>query len=233
VLLSYLDESATKDRFYIAAVCVPESQLVPLTKALDDVVAKAAKSFGIDEATELHGHEIVNGKGPWKPFAQEHRIRIGVYDDAMAAIGSHDVHIILRGLDIARQRERYARVDPPHSVVLPHTLERIDELAAARDDYALVIADEAEGQNDHRRDLWIFQRQATWGYRSRQLARIVDTMHFVPSHHSRLVQAADLVAFLYRRRQTHTERDARSERANAALWARVQPRVWHAGIWLP
>ena len=97
----------------------------------------------------------------------------------------------------------------------------------------MVIADEVQGQNIYRQDLWTFQRYATPGYRARKLSRIVDTMHFVPSHASRLVQAADLVAFLYRRRQTTTESDERATRANDALWARIEARVQHAYCWYP
>jgi hypothetical protein len=233
VLLCYLDESASNDHYFIAALIVPEVAAAPLTAALDAVVADAARSYGVPADTELHGHEIFQARGPWEPFAKEPRIRIGVYNHAFQAIGDHDVRLILRGMNVKRQRERYTQPDKPHSVVLAHVLERVDEYAARQGELALVIADEVEGQNDYRRDLWSFQRKATWGYRSRQLTRIVDTMHFVPSHHSRLVQGADLVAFLHRRRSTHVENDERAKRANEALWERVNSRVEHDHTWWP
>ena len=43
------------------------------------------------------------------------------------------------------------------------------------------------------------QRWSLPGYRSRRLTRIVDPLHCAPSQASRLVQAVDVVAFLFRR----------------------------------
>lgn len=151
----------------------------------------------------------------------------------MQTIADHDVRVIVRGVDIVRLHKRYSAPDHPHSITLTHIIERIDEYAEFVDDHALMIADEVDGQDDYRRDLWQYQRSSTWGYRSRQITRIVDTIHFAPSTSSRLVQAADLIAYLARRRETHVETDERAERANAALWARIQPRVWHNNCWLP
>ena len=95
-----------------------------------------------------------------------------------------------------RLEERYFYPDHPHSVVLSHLLERIDELAASEDELALIIADEVD-QADPTSKSWMFQRYSTTGYRARQLTRIIDTLHFAPSTSSRLAQAADLVAFMH------------------------------------
>ena len=63
--------------------------------------------------------------------------------------------------------------------------------------------------------------------------RVIDTLHFAPSHSSRLVQAADLVAFLARRIATHTETDPRAEQEYATMWKRIEPKVWHQHCWVP
>lgn len=97
----------------------------------------------------------------------------------------------------------------------------------------LVIADEVDQADEHRKSLWWFQRASTPGYRSRQLTRIVDTMHFAPSGASRLVQGADLIAFLHRRLMSTVERDPRAKRANEALWAKIEPKIQHSYCWVP
>jgi hypothetical protein len=38
-----------------------------------------------------------------------------------------------------------------------------------------MIADEVDGQDGYRRDLWQYQQTRTWGYRGRQITRVVDT----------------------------------------------------------
>ena len=120
----------------------------------------------------------------------------------------------------------------PHESTLTFLIERVDEYAERVDDLALIIADEVDGQERFRRDLWHYQRQSTWGYRARQITRVVDTIHFAPSKSSRLVQAADLVAYMARR-QTHVETDGRAARANAVIWARLGPCIWHQQCWFP
>jgi hypothetical protein len=152
------------------------------------------------------------------------RARIGVFGAAFQALADHDVTVIVRGVDIRRLNDRYTGQRAPYVVTLQHLLERIHDHAEHCDEYSLVIADEVGMQ---------YQLFGTPGYRGRRLDRIVDTLHFAPSRDSRLLQAADLIAFLYRRRTTHVEPDARAVRANDQLWALIAPKVVHDWTWRP
>jgi len=156
-----------------------------------------------------------------------------VFDDVVEAVAGQNVTVIARAMDLVGQRSRYTFPDPPHSVVLQHLLERVDECVTERGDYALVIADEVDGQAQHRADLSSYREVGTRGYRHRKLTRIVDTLHFAPSHASRLVQAVDVITFLFRRVFTHTESDRRSREAKSAMWSRLQPRIHHQLCWFP
>lgn len=60
------------------------------------------------------------------------------------AVASQNARIILRAMDVAGQQARYNRPDPPHTVVLQHLLERVDECMTGLGEYALVIADEVD-----------------------------------------------------------------------------------------
>lgn len=231
--MTYVDESYNRELYFIAALLCPDREAISLTRALDAVVARAAELHGIAPHTELHGHDIFQAKGPWEHLAKMPRVRIGVYNDAFQAIAGHDVKIIIRGVNSRRLRERYNTADDPHSVVLGQLLERVDEYVARRDEHALVIADEVAQPGLYRADLSLYQQRGLWGESSRRLTRIVDTLHFAPSAASRLVQAADLIAFLYRRIETQTAPDERARRANNALWERVGPRVVSATCWTP
>lgn len=234
MLLAYLDESYTTERYFIAAVIVPEASARPLDEALENIVTKASLSYGgLDRETELHAHELVAGIRGWKPMHPVLRARIGIYHDAIQAIVDHRAEVILRGVHSERLRARYSKPDHPHSVVLTHLIERIDEHAEARDELALMIADQIDKEDTHRRNLWFCQRNGTWGYRGHAITRVVDTLHFAPSKASRLLQAADMVAYLGRRHFAHTETNAQAKREWGALWERLQPAVWHAQCWLP
>lgn len=161
------------------------------------------------------------------------RARIGIYDKAMRAIGEHTERIIVRGVDKPGLIKRYARPEHPHSVALQHTLERVDGFADSREQPVLVIADEVSEQARHREELWSYQREGTPGYRPTKLGQVIDTIHFAPSHASRLVQSADLVAYMYRRRNGHVETDERSRRANDRIWSHVSASCRDSGCWYP
>lgn len=238
MLLAYLDESHCQYCYYVAALVFPDDQAIPLTTALNDVIRTASASYGIDPTTELHGYDIFQAKGDWAPLAPMIRVRIGIYNSAFAAIAAHDVHVIIRGVRPRELRERYGeRALHPHSIALAHLLERVDEFAERAGELALVIADEP-GQSDQRPefrgDLERYRQNGTAGYRSRRLRHIVDTLHFAPSSASRLLQAVDLIAFLFHRIETaRPDLDERARRANEASWRRIAPLVAHCHCWSP
>jgi hypothetical protein len=235
VLLTYLDESYNAKFYLIAALLVPDSEARGLTSALDDVVEDAAFNYRkIKSNSELHGQQIFNGKGEWASLATNIEARITVYSDALQAIADHDVTIIIRSLDIARLDTRYGpKHDEPHSIVLTHIIELVNEYAKASRENTIMIADEVPGQDSYRRDLSQYQRSSTWGYKAQQITQVVDTIHFAPSAASRLVQAADLIAFMARRTSFHVENDKRAKAAIDGMWDRIQPKIHHQQCWYP
>jgi hypothetical protein len=235
VLLTYVDESYTKGKswYYIAALLVPDREAVSLTDSLDQVVLNAAARFGVSTESELHGYEVFQAYRRWEPLAHMIRARIGVYTEAFEAIGRHDVKIVLRGVQADQLKTRYAKPLDPHSVVLGHILERANPVSLELDEFALVIADEVDAAAKYRADLSTYKAGATSGLRSSTLRRIVDTIHFAPSSASRLVQAADLVAFLYNRIERKTSGDGRALKATREIWEIISGNIVHQHCWLP
>ena len=99
VLLTYVDESYTRDMYFVAALLCPGREAISLTGALDMVVAEAHTAHGVAPQAELHGHDLFQGKGDWALLAKMPRARIGVYNQAFRAIGDHDVKIIICGVN--------------------------------------------------------------------------------------------------------------------------------------
>jgi hypothetical protein len=172
VRLAYLDESYTRDFYFIGAVVVDDLSAPPLQQALDEV-AERARSAYLPQAPaplELHGNHMFQGTQEWDPIKNQIRALISVYEQAMQAIGAQDVHIFLRGLDRTRHRARYQVPRPEHEVVLQHLLERLDDFGRQHDEQILVIADEIADADRHRTNLHDFRLTGTPGYRSSQLA---------------------------------------------------------------
>lgn len=240
MLLAYLDESYTDTHYFIGALVVPEAAARPLVADLDAIMNRVAAAHpGVEPSVELHAHELVNGKGGWKPLAGLHRARIGIYREVLAAISRHHVDFIVEGIDRTKLSARYPKPDQPHSLALTWMMERVHEhtervsMTTGVPTYALLIADEVDQHDEHRRNLWVAQRDGTWGYKAQILDRIVDTIYFTPSHSSRLLQAADFATFIHRRRRTHVEGDPRAEAAWARLYAVLEPRIVRQRIWPP
>jgi hypothetical protein len=235
VRLVYLDESFDAVEYWIAALVIPETQVLPLEAALNVVTTDAAKKYGTDPYAELHGHALMNATEQWTPLAGMLRAKLDVYNAAMRAIGDHDLGIVLRGVNIPRLKRRYVYPKPPRQIVFEHVMERIDDCVKRDGQLALVIADESHDPDGHRDDLQRFRTEGTIGYRHRQLTRILDTMHFAPSHASRMLQAIDLVAYTFRRSQAagRENHDPRAVKANEALWAHVAGKVKHSRCWVP
>jgi hypothetical protein len=219
VLLAYVDESFKRAFYGFGAVIADEYQTKELSRRVDEIVLTAAREHGgpINRRTEVHAHPVFHGKGDWVDLPP--RVRVGIFDQVVAAVRETDVRVVLRGVDPERLRTRqaYARYredHPPEQVAFQHLLQRIDALALRRNTHALVIADERDDRDRHRELFASYQLDGTPGaYRRTRLDRLLDTVHFAPSHHSRMLQAADVVAFLWVRSRTVEESNPRQGRA--------------------
>lgn len=232
MLLAYVDESYAKDQYFcLGAVLVDGPSSARIEAGFDALVAEYASQTALPRHAELHGYEVFHGKGDWS--ALRTRQLINVYDRAMRIIGSSGASLVFRSMDVARQVQRYHTPHPPHDVVLGHLLESIDNLADNLDELVVVIADEVHAEERHRSNFRSFRRLGTPGYQSSTLPHLLDTLHFAPSKHSRLLQAADLATFMHRRRAMGVETDPRAIEASDRLWSHVAGSVkrnWH---WVP
>lgn len=198
--VAYLDEAETSAAYYITALCMDASTVHPLEVALQEVIEWAQDQFGgVTDDAELHAVDLVGGQRDWKRYRPAERIpqRIAVYDATIEAIADFDVRTYIRGANKAVHSARYGAGTDIHGTVLPWTLERVQGDAKSRDDVAIVIADERARADRYRHDMNTYRRYGTWGWRNQRLDRIVDTLHFAPSKHSRCLQAADMVSYCH------------------------------------
>jgi hypothetical protein len=201
------------------------------------MLALASRVFGArarDPEFEFHGGDIFQGRGDCSrlPVAQ----RVLLYAELLSLVRTYNCSIFVQGIDKAGLRTYAAgRAEPPvhpHKLAFTYLLERIDEaLERAQPDsgplYGLVVADEQKEM-----DREIVQRFADWrdsgkkfGHRARELRYLLDTIHYVPSHDSWLIQLVDCVAYIrsrydrvLREKGGIEERYSASEHAVVRLW---------------
>jgi len=233
--LCYVDESCTADFYGFAAVVADAHQTMLLTKRMNEIVAALDGDYGIGRATELHAYPMFHGKEAWSDVPV--RVRVRAFEQVIDAVQEAGVDLLLRAVHCGRLRERQARsrypeFHPPEQVAFQHLLQRIDEIALRDRTHALVIADERTDRERHRDRFAVYQLHGTPGsYLSTRLGRLLDTVHFAPSHHSRMLQVADVVAFIWRRAETVTESDPRQARTMTRLIQAVHDRAYKPGVW--
>lgn len=188
---------------------------------------------------ELHGAEIFSGRGDCRELSPSERVQL--YDDILSTAATHDCRVFVQGIHKQRHKDRaLSRGYPPHH---PHRLgfmyllERIDEWLEDQQpeaelfdpvtpEYGLIVADEQKEV-----DRQIVARFAYWKDTGtdfsggRELRWLVDTVHYVPSHDSWLIQLADCIAYIRSRYQRvlrekgpNTEAYSASEAAVVRLW---------------
>ena len=237
MLLAFVDESDHGDFRCFAAVLADEHATKQLTDRLNGLMAQASRDYGIATTTEFHAHPMFHGKEAWESVGQ--RARANLHEKVIDAIVEADVTLLLRHVSERRLRERqerrgYPDRHPPEQVCFQHVLQRVDDIARRQDTSALVIADERGDRDRHRERFAVYQTKGTPGiYRRTTLPSLLDTIHFAPSHHSRMLQAADMLAFTYRRYMTVNETDHRAQQVMDRLWSKLQNsgKLYDPGGW--
>lgn len=230
---AFVDESYSKDRYYVGAYVVRDDQLAALKHAVSRV-RDYAKGFGVGIDAELHGHEIMSGKGEWAALRGRTRAALSIYRRALTEASSVvGARAFVEGVDIPRLNARYRYPQPPHQIALRHLLERLNSHAAAVGDRVVVIADEVPDQQAHAMRMASYQTLTTGGYKPSKLARIEFPINFGRSAESPGLQCADLLVYLFRRIDAHTSTNERAAAAALKLWESTKPLRPIARRWDP
>jgi hypothetical protein len=224
-----------------------------------DMLAIATKYFrgrARDRDFELHGAEIFGGRGDARALTVAQRI--GVFREALELLQRHDVKLWVRGIHkhrhAARARNRGYTPDHPYRLGFMYLVESIDlflgglqpsaELfaEASPPTLGLLVSDE---QAEVSRDL--IAGFARWrqfgtdhGYRTRDVRYLIDTIHYIESQDSWLIQLVDLVGFVRNRFEKNwvkcggdETRFGQSEKSVAALWRLCAPCLVDSRVWPP
>lgn len=228
MLFAFVDESYSENFYYVGAFVLPEEQIRSAKEAVRRVQGFAT-SFGVTDGAELHAHQIMSGAGEWSALRGRHRAAVRIYDYALGEFAKLPAKVVVRGVNVAGLIKRYPNPRPPHVVALSHCLEDVDAFAKAQGEKFIVIADELPDQLDHVRRVERYRLVGTGGYRSSMLESLEPPIRFGDSRESPGLQIADLIVYLYRRRDSHVETNPKSAASVQRLWARTQPlkpRTW-------
>ena len=197
--LIYFDEnkySKENPFFTIGGILVPETKVLELDNTLTQIQSNFFGSSSLVAENEFHGNEMFHGKGPFKGRKLPERIE--VFDYLATFLVSNEIPIRLVRIDVERHREKYVYPEPEYRLGLMLFLERCCDYLDEVDDLGIAFGDYE--RDEVARSVVDFSEYKTSGktpmYFGRPLDRLVDTVYFTRSHHSRFLQLADVVVYM-------------------------------------
>ena len=220
--MAYVDESEGHDFYFLTALIVNEVSHQNIEKGLRNLVDWIDTNHKtISDDIEFHGNELRGGKKQWAFCRGNVPLAVDIYEKSIEVIATSGAAAYCRGVKLSTFQN--LGVDP-HEATLNFMFERIQNHANARGEKILVISDDGKDTVKYRAQLDKARKYGTWGYKSISIPDIIDTLYFVPSKNSRLIQATDLISYLNLQRH----RSFSDSRATAAVTKQIT-RLYETG----
>ncbi len=200
--LAYFDENKYSQEdpfFYIGGILIDISKIIELENTLSQIQFNFFGTSILSKTTEMHGKDLFHGKGAFK--GRKLVERLGLLQNICEFIISNKIPIRLVSIDVNAHRNRYKYAQPEYQLGLMLILERFCDFLDQKEDVALVFGDYEK--DEIAKAVLDFSQFKLSGktpmYGGRPLGRLIDTIYFTHSHHSRFLQTADIVVYLANR----------------------------------
>jgi hypothetical protein len=197
--LCYFDENkhtADNPHFFIGGLMIPDAKAPEFENTLSQIAFNFFGARTLTVHTEFHGKDLFHGKGNAKGRKLDERVR--VFQDVATFVTDSKIPVRMICIDVKRHEKKYKYPTPPYRLGLMLILERFCEHLDKIHDLGLVFGDyEADEVTSAVVDFSEFKSQGkTPMCFGRPLGRLLDTVYFTQSHHSRFLQVADLLVYM-------------------------------------
>lgn len=224
--LCYFDENKhgpDSPHFFIGGLLIPDKKALDFESTLNQIAFNFFGARSLTQANEFHGKELFHGKGNAKGRKLEERVQ--VFKDVDTFVVDNQIPVRMVCINVERHRQKYKYPTPPYRLGLMLILERFSEYLDSVDDLGLVFGDyEADEVTGAVVDFSEYKSQGkTPMYFGRPLGRLLDTVYFTQSHHSRFLQVADLLVYMAGRYENNTNvPDRWHEKQVQAAWEKIK-----------
>jgi Protein of unknown function (DUF3800) len=200
VFLLYVDESGKsglKDPhqpfFVLAGVVVKNEDWRAIERQFDKTIEAIIPRAGRPVEWELHMADIQHGQGHFKGLPRKDRRRLCTA--LIDLIDGFDLTLIAMVIDkkAIPSKKAWAK-KPPEDWAYEFLIERYQHLLRRRQELGIVVGDEQKGAEALNRTSHALWRRSGTSALSK-VDRIIETVFFLPSHHSLMLQLADGVAY--------------------------------------
>ncbi|WP_338606833.1 DUF3800 domain-containing protein [Pelagibacterium nitratireducens] len=193
--LLYFDEvkydPPVQSSFWMGGVCVHHEHVPALEERVNDLSLKAFGDRRLSRETEFHGFELCRGKGNFK--GRDWGERLGILKELLDILTDEKVGRIR--IRINPQNIVYSPKDPSE-IAFMYLIEQADAYFREKETLGMLFGDYDEpAVGPSVTSLSKYRRGGTEWAAGRDIENIIDTVHFARSHHSRMIQLADV--FLY------------------------------------
>ena len=197
--MCYFDEnkhSKQNPNFFIGGLMISDKDARGFEEVLSQIVFNFFGTTSLSVQSELHGKDLFHRKGAAKGRRLAERVQ--VFRDVSRFVSENKIPVRMVCIDVDRHRSQYAYPTPEYRLGLMLILECFAEYLDEVDDLGLVFGDfEADEVTRAVVDFSEYKAQRTTPmYRGRPLGRLLDTVYFTHSHHSRFLQVADLLVYM-------------------------------------
>lgn len=224
--LCYFDENKhgpDNPHFFIGGLLIPDKKALDFENTLNQIAFNFFGARSLIQANEFHGKELFHGKGNAKGRKLEERVQ--VFQDVASFVTNNQIPVRMVCIDVARHKNKYQYPMPAYRLGLMLILERFSEYLDKVDDLGLVFGDyEADEVTGAVVDFSEYKSQGkTPMYFGRPLGRLLDTVYFTQSHHSRFLQVADLLVYMAGRYENRNDiPDRWHEKEVQAAWEKIK-----------
>lgn len=198
---AYFDEnkfSRENPFFWVGGIIVNDRQIHSLESVLIQIQYNFFGTSVLSKENEIHGKEIFQGKANFKGVKLEKRVEL--FKNVAKFVISNRIPIRLIRIDVNAHR-KYQYPQPEYSLGLMLFLERFCDLLDSSNEIGMVFGDYEK--DEVAKSILDFSQFKISGktpmYHGRPLGRLIDTIYFTKSHHSRFLQVADVVIYLANR----------------------------------
>jgi hypothetical protein len=224
----YFDETKFDEQanpcFFIGGLVFRDKDLQAHEQTLSQIQQNFFGTSILTQQTEMHGKEIFHGKAHFKGRKLDDRLKL--IADIATFITTAQLPVRIVQIDVEAHRRKYRFPQPEYQLGLMLILERFCDYLDEIKDVGLVFGDYEK--DEITRAVLDFSQFKLAGktsmYFGRPLGRLVDTIYFTHSHHSRFLQAADVILYMACRCETRpsSEADKHHEKELRRIWESVK-----------
>ena len=200
----------------------------------DEMTAVLASHFGSASHApdfECKGSDLYRGQGPCAAMAPAERIEL--FGELIRLPGRHGARLIWEAIDKPKLAARYREPMHPHKLAFLFMAEQVEIFLHGQREFGLIVSDEEKDVEQQLvEDLRRYKEAGTPFVREPlDLRRIVDNVHWVKSHNSRMLQLCDCCAYLCQRALRDRGKTSPSARAVQELWSELEGLVFRGRVW--